>query len=57
MQPTSGKSNRDVLYYGIKGKIDDNKSIYVSMVPYEGESEKRTIGNKSASRNLLLFLR
>lgn len=50
---TSGKSNKHVLRHGIKGKLDCNKSIFVNMVPYEGESGKRVIGNKPASTKLL----
>jgi hypothetical protein len=50
---TSGKSNKHVLCHGIKGKLDCNKSIFVNLVPYEGESGKRVIGNKPASTKLL----
>jgi hypothetical protein len=53
MMATSGKSNKHVLCHGIKGKLDCNKSIFVNMVPYEGESGKRVIGNKPASTKLL----
>ena len=53
MMATSGKSNKHVLCHGIKGKLDCNKSIFVNMVPYEGESRKRAIGNKPASTKLL----
>ena len=52
-QPTSGKSNTHVLRHGIKGQLDRNKSVYVSLVPYEGESDKKTFGNKAASNELL----
>lgn len=50
---TSGKSSEHILYHGIKGELACNKSIFVSMVPYEGESGKRVIGNKPASTKLL----
>ncbi|KAN0117099.1 hypothetical protein V8E51_003076 [Hyaloscypha variabilis] len=53
LKPTSGKSNTHVLRYGIKGQLDCNKSIYVSFVPYEGQSDKRTLSNKTASTELL----
>jgi hypothetical protein len=46
---TSGKSNQHVLCHGIRGKRDCNKSVFVSLVPYEGESGKRVISNKAAS--------
>jgi hypothetical protein len=49
---TSGKSNEHILRYGIKGKLASNKSVFVSIIPYEGESEKRVISNKSASTKL-----
>jgi hypothetical protein len=49
----SGKSNKHVLYYSIKGKLDYNKSIFVNIVPYEGESGKKVISNKPASTKLL----
>ncbi|EPE35147.1 hypothetical protein GLAREA_10843 [Glarea lozoyensis ATCC 20868] len=49
---TSGKSNKHVLRHGIKGKLTTNKSVFVAIVPYEGESEKRVIGNKPASTKL-----
>jgi hypothetical protein len=52
-KPTSGKSNIHVLRHGIKGQLDRNKSAYVSLVPYEGESDKKTFGNKAASNELL----
>ena len=52
-QPTSGKSNTHVLRHGIRGQLDRNKSVYVSLVPYEGESDKKTFGNKAASSELL----
>jgi hypothetical protein len=50
---TSGKSNKHVLCYSIKGKPACNKSIFVNMVPYKGESGKRVISNKPASTELL----
>jgi hypothetical protein len=52
-QPISGKSNIHVLCHGIKGQLDRNKSVYVSLVPYEGEVDKKTFGNKAASSELL----
>jgi hypothetical protein len=45
----SGKSNKHILCHGIKGKLDSNKAIFISMIPYEGESGKRVIGNKPVS--------
>jgi hypothetical protein len=53
MIATSGKSNKHVLCHSIKDKLDCNKSIFVNMVPYKGESRKRVISNKPASTNLL----
>jgi hypothetical protein len=53
IQAVSGKSNTHVLQYGPKGGGDGNKSIYVSMVPYEGISAKRTVGSKPPSTKLL----
>jgi hypothetical protein len=37
----------------LKDKVDSNKSIYIAIVLYKSKSGKRTIGNKSASTNLL----
>ena len=54
MKPTSGKSNIHVLRHGIKGQLDRNKSIYVGLVPYDGESGKMAFKNKTASTKLLL---
>jgi hypothetical protein len=42
-----------ILHYGIKGDIDSNKSIYVSMIPYKGISRKKTFGGKPPSTKLL----
>lgn len=53
LKPTSTKSNIHVLRYGIKGQFDRNKSIYISLIPYEGQSDKRTFSNKTASTELL----
>jgi hypothetical protein len=53
MMATSGKSNKHVLCHSIKGELDCNKSIFVNMVPYEGESGKSVISNKPASTKLL----
>ena len=49
----SGKSNAHVLRHGIKGDTDHNKSIYVSMVSYEGVSGKKTFTGKPASAKLI----
>ncbi|KAG9242209.1 hypothetical protein BJ878DRAFT_184464 [Calycina marina] len=49
---TSGKSNDHLLRYGIKGKLASNKSVYVWIMPYEGDSGKRVIGTKPASTRL-----
>ena len=51
--PTSTKSNIHILRYGIKGELDRNKSIFISFVPYEGDSDKETTRNKTASTKLL----
>jgi hypothetical protein len=53
IEATSGKLNKHVLYYSIKGELDSNKAIFINMVPYKGESSKRVIGNKPASTKLL----
>ena len=53
VKPTSTKSNIDVLHRGIKGQLDSNKSIYISLVPYTSKSDKRTLSSKTASSNLL----
>lgn len=53
LMATSGRSNQYILYHRVKGKSDCNKSVFVSLVPYDGESRKRTIGNKPASTKLL----
>lgn len=50
---TSGKSNQYVLCHGIRGKRDDNQSVFVSLVPYEGKSGKRVMSNKAASTKML----
>jgi hypothetical protein len=52
MMATSGKSNEHILRYGIKGKLASNRSIFVSIIPYEGKSENRVIGGKPASTKL-----
>ncbi|KAG9229630.1 hypothetical protein BJ875DRAFT_474334 [Amylocarpus encephaloides] len=49
---TSGKSNDYILRYGIKGKLASNKSVYVGIIPYEGDSGKKVIGTKPASTRL-----
>jgi hypothetical protein len=48
----SGKSNDHILRYGIKGKLAPNKSVYIGIIPYEGDSGKRVIGTKPASTRL-----
>jgi hypothetical protein len=53
IEPTSGKSNIHVLRHGLKGQSDRNKSSFVSLVPYEGESRKRTLGTRRGSSELL----
>lgn len=53
IKPTSAKSNVYVLRHGLKGQPDCNKSSFVSLVPYEGESGKRTVGTRSGSTELL----
>jgi hypothetical protein len=49
---TSGKLNKYILRHGIKGKLAINKSDFAGVVPYQGKSEKRVIGNKPASTKL-----
>jgi hypothetical protein len=44
--------NTYVLRHGIKGDIDHNKLIYVSMILYEGASGKKPLTGKSASAKL-----
>jgi hypothetical protein len=53
IKPTSRKSNIHILHHGLKGQPDRNKSSFVSLVPYEGESGKRTVGTRSCSTELL----
>jgi len=53
IKPTSRKSNIHVLRYGLKGQPNRNKSSFVSFVPYEGESGKKTLGTLSSSTQLL----
>jgi hypothetical protein len=49
----SGKSNTYVLRHGIRDDNDHNKSIYVSMILYEGVSGKKTLTGKSVSAKLV----
>src|SRR5277367_4233169 len=53
IKSTSGKSNIHVLRHGLKGQPDRNKSSFISLVPYEGKSSKRTLSTHSASVELL----
>jgi hypothetical protein len=53
IKPTSGKSNIHVLRHGLKGQPERNKSSFVSLLPYKGESGKRTLGARSGSTELL----
>ena len=53
MIATSGKSNKHVLYNGIKGELDSNMAIFINIIPYEAESGKGGIGNEPASTKLL----
>ncbi|KFY43092.1 hypothetical protein V495_04165 [Pseudogymnoascus sp. VKM F-4514 (FW-929)] len=53
IKSTSRKSNINVLSYGLKRQPERNKSNYVSLVPYEGESGKRTLGTRTGSTELL----
>jgi hypothetical protein len=53
IKPTSKKSNFHILCYGLKGQSDRNKSNFVSLVLYEGESGKRTLGARSSSTKLI----
>ncbi|PQE24976.1 transposase IS4 domain-containing protein [Rutstroemia sp. NJR-2017a BVV2] len=52
MMATSGKSNKHILRHSIKGKLASNRSVFVGIIPYEGESENRVIGGKPASTKL-----
>ncbi|OBT44249.1 hypothetical protein VE00_05409 [Pseudogymnoascus sp. WSF 3629] len=53
LKPTSTKSNIHILRHGIKGQLDRNKSIYISLIPYKGKSDKIAFSNKAASADLL----
>jgi hypothetical protein len=53
IKAVSGKSNTYILRHGVKSDIDRHKSIYVSMIPYEGVSGKKTFGGKTPSAKLL----
>jgi hypothetical protein len=53
IKPTSKKSNFHILHHGLKGQSNCNKSNFVSLVPYEGESRKRTLGARSSSTKLI----
>lgn len=53
IRAVSGKSNAHVLQHSIKGDIDANKAVYISMILYEGISTKRTLSGKSPSAKLL----
>lgn len=49
---TSRKSNEHILRCRIEGKLALNRFVFVGIIPYEGESEKRVISNKPASTKL-----
>jgi hypothetical protein len=49
----SGKSNRYILRHGIESKLALNRSVFVGIIAYEGESEKRVISNMHSSTKLL----
>jgi hypothetical protein len=49
----SRKSNDYILKHGMKGGLACNKSVFVGIIPFEGESGKKVIGNKPASTSLL----
>jgi hypothetical protein len=53
LNSTSGKSNISILRHNIKGELHRNKSIYIDLVPYEGESNRKTLSKKPASSELL----
>jgi hypothetical protein len=53
IKAVSGKSNTYILCYGIQGNINGNKSVYISIIPYEGISKKKTFGGKSPLAKLL----
>lgn len=53
LKPTSAKSNIHVLRHGIKGQLDRNKAIYISLVHYKGKSAKKTFSGKTASSDLV----
>ena len=51
--PTSTKSNTHLLRSGLCGQPDSNKSRFISLMPYEGESGRRTLGSCASSTGLL----
>lgn len=53
LKPTSSKSNIHVLRHGLEGQPERNKYDFISLVPFEGTSGKRTIGICKASSKLL----
>ena len=53
MTTTPRKSNEYILCHGIKGELAYNMSIFIGIVPYEGESGKKVVGSKPASTKLL----
>jgi len=53
IKAVSGKSNTYEFCQGVKGDIEGNKSIYVSMITYEGICGKKTFGGKSLSAKTL----
>ena len=53
LKSTSTKSNVHLLCHGIEDELDCNKSIYISLVPYEGKSDRMTFSGKTTSLLLL----
>ena len=53
IQPTSRKSNIYLLRSSLSGQPDSNKSRFISLIPYEGESGRRTLGSCTSSTGLL----
>lgn len=51
--PTSTKSNTHLLRSGFCGQPDSNKSRFISLIPYEGESGRRALGSCAGSTGLL----
>jgi hypothetical protein len=51
--PTSTKSNTHLLCSSLSGQPNRNKSRLISLIPYKGESGRRTLGICASSTRLL----